>query len=215
MDNKIKKFQKAFIIFTIAQIFIILGLLEYGSQIKAISNWMELFIFAELIGCILMVISATMLVSYNKNYFYLFVTAIIEPFLIIISVIAGESVEDFTVAWGKGLTITTDVLLCLVYVYFFLGTRDYFSETDLAKNVNRSKVGFLVIVISTIAINLLNFVRTFSFVKTNYIVASILRYGTLALKFGMYTFIFVILLLIVINMQKKRKEKQLDVKEEQ
>lgn len=215
MDKRIKKFQKAFIIFTIAQIFILLGLFDYFTQVKALSDWLFIFTIMQLIGCILMVVSAIMLVDFNRNYFYLFVTAIIETFVILLASVADESVEDFTVAWSRGLAISGDILLGLIYIYFFLGTRDYFKENGLGENVKRSKVGFWVIVISMIVINLVSFVRTFNIVKTNYIVASILRYGSLLLEFIMYGFVFVVLLLMIILMQKKRKEALINEKPEE
>lgn len=209
MDNKIKRFQKAYILFTIAQLFIILGLFSYGTQIKALSDWLYIFTIIELVGHVLIIIASTMLFRYNNNYFLFFITSIVSLFINIIAIVGLESTEDLTVAWARGLAISGDILLCLIYVYFFMGTRDYFVENGLTGNVKRSKMGYIFIIVSTIVRNIISFVRTFSIVKTNYIASAVLRYGSLLIEFITYTFIFVVLMIMIVHMQKKRKESAL------
>ena len=221
MDNKVKKFQKAFLIFTIAQFFMVLGLFGNVTSIKALSNWLFLFGFCKLIGGILMIVASSMLYQYNKNYFYFFVTTIIDMFIFIICMIGEESTEDVTVAFSRGeestedvtvafsrgLSITADILLGIVYIYFFLGTRDYFKEEELIEsNSKKSKIGFIIIIVLMIVINLLSFIKTFDVVKTNLIATAIFKYGAFITKLVMYVFIFVVLVLMMINLQKKRKE---------
>ena len=207
MDNKVKKFQKAFLIFTIAQFFMVLGLFGNVTSIKALSNWLFLFGFCKLIGGILMIVASSMLYQYNKNYFYFFVTTIIDMFIFIICMVGEESTEDVTVAFSRGLSITADILLGIVYIYFFLGTRDYFKEEELIEsNSKKSKIGFIIIIVLMIVINLLSFIKTFDVVKTNLIATAIFKYGAFITKLVMYVFIFVVLVLMMINLQKKRKE---------
>ena len=214
MDNKVKTFQKAFLIFTIAQFFMILGLMDYATGIKALSDWLVLFTLCELVGCILMVIASTMLYSYNKNYFYFLISALICAFTIMLYIIAEESTEDFTIAWSRGLAISGDVLMCVAYGYFFLGSKDYFIDNQLDKNVRRCKVSFIFIIVSTIVINIMNFIKTFDVVKTNYIAEAIFKYGVVLFKFITYTFMLVMLILMVIYMHKVRKEVDINGKEE-
>ena len=215
MDNKGKKFQKAFLIFTIAQFFMVLGLFGNVTSIKALSNWLFLFGFCKLIGGILMIIASSMLYQYNKNYFYFFVTTIIDMFIFIICMIGEESTEDVTVAFSRGLSITADILLGIVYIYFFLGTRDYFKEEELIEsNSKKSKIGFIIIIVLMIVINLLSFIKTFDVVKTNLIATAIFKYGAFITKLVMYVFIFVVLVLMMINLQKKRKEIATNEKEQ-
>ena len=207
MDNKVKKFQKAFLIFTIAQFFMIIALFGDATSIKALSNWLFLFGFCKLIGGILMIIASSMLYQYNKNYFYFFVTTIIDMFIFIICMVGEESTEDVTVAFSRGLSITADILLGIVYIYFFLGARDYFKEEELIEsNSKKSKIGFIIIIVLMIVINLLSFIKTFDVVKTNLIATAVFKYGAFITKLVMYVFIFVVLILMMINLQKKRKE---------
>ena len=215
MDNKVKKFQKAFLIFTIAQFFMILGLFGNVTSIKALSNWLFLFGFCKLIGGILMIVASSMLYQYNKNYFYFFVTTIIDMFIFIICMVGEESMEDVTVAFSRGLSITADILLGIVYIYFFLGTRDYFKEEELIEsNSKKSKIGFIIIIVLMIVINLLSFIKTFDVVKTNLIATAVFKYGAFITKLVMYVFIFVVLVLMMINLQKKRKEIATNEKEQ-
>ena len=215
MDNKVKKFQKAFLIFTIAQFLMVLGLFGNVTSIKALSNWLFLFGFCKLIGGILMIIASSMLYQYNKNYFYFFVTTIIDMFIFIICMIGEESTEDVTVAFSRGLSITADILLGIVYIYFFLGTRDYFKEEELIEsNSKKSKIGFIIIIVLMIVINLLSFIKTFDVVKTNLIATAVFKYGAFITKLVMYVFIFVVLVLMMINLQKKRKEIATNEKEQ-
>ena len=215
MDNKVKKFQKAFLIFTIAQFFMILGLFGNVTSIKTLSNWLFLFGFCKLIGGILMIVASSMLYQYNKNYFYFFVTTIIDMFIFIICMVGEESTEDVTVAFSRGLSITADILLGIVYIYFFLGTRDYFKEEELIEsNSKKSKIGFIIIIVLMIVINLLSFIKTFDAVKTNLIATAVFKYGAFITKLVMYVFIFVVLVLMMINLQKKRKEIATNEKEQ-
>ena len=67
MDNTEKKYKQAFSLFTISQFFMMLGLLEYGSYIKAISEIMGIFIIFQLVAFIMMIAAATKLHDFNKN----------------------------------------------------------------------------------------------------------------------------------------------------
>ena len=206
MGDTLKKYHQAFLLFTIAQFLMMLGLFDYASSIKALSEWMFLFTFFQLIAYILMIIAATKLHTFNKNYFYCFITAVICMFITMMATIANESTEDFTVAWSRGLSISSDILICIVYAYFFLGSKDHFLESNLERNVKRSNLGFIFVIVMTIIINLMAFIGSFSFVKTNYLVAAIFKYGSVALKLAMYTFMFIILVLMIVLMKKNKKE---------
>ena len=60
----------------------------------------------------------------------------------------------------------------------------------------------------TILINLMAFIGSFNGIKTNYIAASIFRYGALAVKLAMYLFMFIILVIMMRNMKNKQKEEE-------
>ena len=136
-------------------------------------------------------------------------------FIFIICMIGEESTEDSTVALCRGLSITSDILLGIVYIYFFLGTRDYFREQELVEsNSKKSSIGFILIIVLMVVINLLSFIKTIDVVKTNLVAQAIFKYSVVIAKLVMYVFIFVVLILMMINLQKKRKEIATNEKEQ-
>ena len=209
MDTNIKKYQQAFLLFTIAQFFMMLGLLDYAGTIKALSDWMFLFSIFQFVAFILMIIASTKLRDFNKNYFYAFLSAVICLFIALLASVSKESTEDFTVAWGRGLSVSSDILLCIVYAYFFLGSKDHFIETGLERNAKRSKFGFIFVISMTILINLMAFIGSFNIVKTNFIATMIFRYGGLLMKFLMYLFMFIVLVLMMSTMKKDSKKEEI------
>lgn len=202
MDDNLKKYQTAFLIMTIAQFFMVLGLLQYGGAIKALSGILGIFALFTDAAFIMMIVAVTKLYEFNKNYFYCFITSIICLFVNILALVAKESTEDFTVAWARGLNVSFDILLCIAYAYFFLGSKEKFTELNLEKNIKRSRLGFFMVIGLTIAINLINFIGSFNFVRTNYIAAAIFKYGAIALRLALYTFMFVIIFIMKIAIKK-------------
>lgn len=208
MENSIKKYQRAFLIFTIAQFFMILSLFEYGSSIKALSEFMVLFALFQGVALIMMIVATTKLYSFNKNFFYSLITIIVCSLISLLGTVAKESTEDMTVAWSRGLNVSSDILLCMAYAYFFLGAKDQFTSYGLERNVKRSRLGFFYVIGLTIVINLMSFIGSFNSMKTNVLVAAIFRYGTLAMKFFMYSFMFIVLILMMVYLKKNYKEEE-------
>ena len=208
MENSIKKYQHAFLVFTIAQFFMILSLFEYGSSIKALSEFMVLFALFQGVALIMMIVATTKLYSFNKNFFYSLITIIVCSLISLLGTVAKESTEDMTVAWSRGLNVSSDILLCMAYAYFFLGAKDQFTSYGLERNVKRSRLGFFYVIGLTIVINLMSFVGSFNGMKTNVLVAAIFRYGTLAMKFFMYSFMFIVLILMMVYLKKNYQEEE-------
>ena len=214
MNKSVKKYQIAFLLFTIAQFFMMLSLFQYGSSIKALSQVLMVFSLFKDLAFILIIIASVKLREFNKNFFYAFITAIICLFISILATTAAESTEDMTVAWSRGLGISADILLCITYAYFFLGSKDNFTELNLVKNAKRSRLGFFFVIAVTIVINLMSFIGSFNAIKTNYLAAAIFKYGGLALRFTMYTFMFVILVMMMVNLKKNAKEEEVHEEQE-
>lgn len=216
MDNqtKIQYFQKSLRLFIIGQALIILGTLQLGAQIKALPEWLALFFFFDLVGSIMMIVSALRMYSYNKNFFYCFLTAFVYLFIVIIVVIGNESTSDFTVAWVRGLSISSDILLCVIYVYFFLGTGDYCLELGVVDKPKKSKAGYIFVISATIIRNILDYLRTFSAIRTNYILVTVFKYSGMLIVLVAYIFVLVVLILIYVHVRKKLKEVNLNEKAE-
>lgn len=206
MNNDIKKFQKAYLLFALAQFFIILSLFSYGGQIKALSEFFFLFEIFAIVGAALMIIAASRLVFINRNCFYFFVTTMFYFFIGLLATVASESTEDFTVAISNGLKVSSTLLLCVAYVYFFLGTRDYFKEQGLLGNVKNSKFGYIAVIGGTALLMIIDFVKSWNIIKTNYVLISVLRYSGLLIELAMYVFVLVILIMMLVYMKKRIEE---------
>ena len=159
----------------------ILSLFEYGSSIKALSEFMVLFALFQGVALIMMIVATAKLYSFNKNFFYSLITIIVCSLISLLGTVAKESTEDMTVAWSRGLNVSSDILLCMAYAYFFLGAKDQFTSYGLERNVKRSRLGFFYVIGLTIVINLMSFIGSFNGMKTNVLVVAIFRYGTLAI----------------------------------
>lgn len=214
MNNDIKKFQKAYLLFALAQFFIILSLFSYGGNIKALSELFFLFDLFAIVGSILMIMAATRLVFINRNCFYFFVSTMFYFFISLLATFGSESTEDLTVAIARGLRTSSTLLICMVYVYFFLGTRDYFKENGLTGNIKSSKLGYIWVITCTALLMIIGIIKPWNSVKTNYVLTSILRYGSLLLELALYVFVLVILIMMLIYMKKKNKEMNDHGKEE-
>lgn len=151
-----------------------------------------------------MIIASARLLRVNKHFFHFFLSSVFLIFAVILNDIGSESTNDFTVAWTRGLEVSTDILLCLCFVYFFLGTELYFKEQGLLDNSKRSKAGYIFIISTTIAVNIISYLRTFDFIKVNHIASATLKYGSLALKLVTYVFILVVLIIMIVQMHKLR-----------
>ena len=127
-------------------------------------------------------------------------------FISLLATFGSESTEDLTVAIARGLNTSSTLLMCMVYVYFFLGTRDYFKENGLTGNIKSSKLGYIWVISCTALLMIIGIIKPWNSVKTNYVLTSILRYGSLLLELALYVFVLVILIMMLIYMKKRSKE---------
>ena len=61
---------------------------------------------------------------------------------------------------------------------------------------------------------IIGIIKPWNSVKTNYVLTSILRYGSLLLELALYVFVLVILIMMLVYMKKKNKEMNDHGKEE-
>lgn len=212
MDHK--KFEKRFLIIVFAQLFLLIGTLTIGANFKALPSWFALFIIGTIIGLVLFTIGMTYFYKVNRNYLRALIALVILILLTLFIDITSRSRDDFYLAWSRGITISADFITCVLYVYFLLGTSDYFKDTHSIKGTKKSKIGAIVLVILFIVERLLSFIASLNVAKQNLVLFSICRFGAWGLQFAIYTYVFVILLLVYIYMKKKDKEVIIDEKTE-
>lgn len=200
------KFQKRFLLFTIGQFLLVLGTFTIASNFKVLPSWLSLFIVFSLIGLILIYVSYITIYKINRNFLRAFIAYIIYLIITIFYDACAKSKDDFYLIWSRGLEISANFVLCTSYVYFFLGTHDFFHETNQAIGKKRTYACAITIVVMFAIQQIMSFIASLSVTKQNLVFYSICRFGSWGLSFVIDIFIFVALLTAYIIMKKKNKE---------
>ena len=212
MESK-DKFLRRFLLFIIGQLLLIIGSLSMGSQFKVVPQWLSLFAIFSFVGFILMFIAYLYLYKVNKNYLRSFIAFIIFVLLVILVDGFSHSKSDFYLVWSRGLEVSEQLMMCVVYTYFLLGTRDYLIDKGLKEHKGKTMVQIIVFISLFVIREIMEFISTLKVTKVHYVLYSICRYGSWGMQFVIDVFVFVVLLLFYINMRKAPKEEVIDEKE--
>lgn len=205
--NSEKKFQKSFLLFTIGQFCMVLGAVTIGSNFKVLPSWLIFFGIFTFIGIILMLIAFKTFYKVNRNYFRALIALVAYILLVIFTDACSKSKDDMYLTLSRGLEISSAFVSCIFYVYSFLGTRDYFNETNIAKGKKRAMTGAIILVVLFVTQQVLAFLSSFDFAKQSVVAFSIFRFGSWGLQLFTYVFIFAVLLgAYIIYMKKKKGE---------
>lgn len=205
-QSKNKKFKKAFIIFLISQIMLVFSTLEFATRFKFIPSWFSAFTVFILIGLVLMAVALYKLKDINQHFRHAFLTAIILFSASLFQDACAKSTEEFYVLISKGLDWSVQILLAVLYVYFFLGARNYFNETSTTKSSKHSKTGLIVFLIIFLLERLSVFLMFFDGIKSNMIANRICTYVQWLSMLAIYIYVVVILILIVVAMKHVEKK---------
>ena len=204
--QEVKKFQKGFLLFFIGHIFLTIGAFYIGVQFKVIPSWVGLFVIFFSIAYILMGIGIFYIYRFNKNLTLAFITIGIQLVIGLLANVASTSMDDSYLFWSKGLEWSSQILLCIFYVYFFLGCHDYFASLGIERAKKHSRTGFIVFPILYTIQLALTLGKDFKVVKYNLIANRMFLYGSWLFNFVIYFFVLSLLILIVVYMHKLRKE---------
>ena len=205
-QDRQKKFQSAFVLFFIGQIFLIVGAFSIGSKFKFLPAWIEYLAFFVMLGYIFLIISVLRIYRYNQNFKNSAIAMGFTSALTIIGDIASKSTEDFYIYWAKGFNWSSSITLCIFYVYFFLGCYDYFTAEDQSEAMKHSRTGFIVFPILFITQSLLEAGPDFPIIKYNLIANRVCVYSSWIMSFVIYFFVIALLANIVIYMHKLKKK---------
>ena len=204
MENK--KFEKRFLLFVIGQFFILIGTLNIGANFKVLPSWFDNFLFAIIIGIVLFHFSLVRLYKINRNFLRSYIALIVYTILVLLVDVCSRSKDDFYLAWSRGLETSVDFIACVLYVYFFLGTSDYFKDDSLDKGKKQSKTTAIVLIVLFIIERTLAFIASLNITKQNLVLFSICRFGSWGMQFVIHIYVFVILLTIFVFVKKRKKE---------
>jgi len=206
MDLQAKKFRTGFILFMISQIMVTLSTLSMGSEFKALPSWLGLFIVFEFFAFITFFFAMLKLYKFNKNFTYAFITYGIYFTMTVFADVSSTSTSDFYLAWSRAMDLICRILLCVFYIYSFLGFYHYFKEIGLEKGAKKMRVGYLSFAGMFLIERVFTFLSTLQAIKLNLVAYTIFKYGAWALNFAIEIYILVTLILVFVMYEKYRKE---------
>lgn len=211
-----KRFQSSFVLILISQFLFLFASLSVASKFKFPgSDWLGLLILFNYIAYIVMGIGLFRIRNINQNLKYALYTFIILIVVNIFQDVCAKSNDDFYIVWSKALSWSGRFLLGVLYVYLFLGFRDFFFARDLARpsrNSKRSGIAFLsLFVVERLAV----FLMFFDGIKSNMIANRVCTYLSWVMVIVIYIYVIVALFIILVNMKRKyeRKENGTEAKE--
>ena len=206
MDLQAKKFRTGFILFMVSQIMVTLSTLSMGSEFKALPSWLGLFIVFEFFALITFFFAMLKLYKFNKNFTYAFITYGIYFTMTVFADVSSQSTNDFYLAWSRAMDLICRILLCVFYIYSFLGFHHYFTEIGLEKGAKKMRVGYLSFAGMFLIERVFTFLSSLKAIKLNLVAYTIFKYGAWALNFAIEIYILVMLILVFVMYEKHRKE---------
>jgi hypothetical protein len=206
MDLQAKKFRTGFILFMVSQIMVTLSTLSMGSEFKALPSWLGLFIVFEFFAFITFFFAMLKLYKFNKNFTYAFITYGIYFTMTVFADVSSTSTSDFYLAWSRSMDLICRILLCIFYIYSFIGFHHYFKEIGLEKGAKRMRIGYLSFAGMFLIERVFTFLSTLKAIKLNLVAYTIFKYGAWALNFAIEIYILVMLILVFVMYEKYRKE---------
>lgn len=206
MDLQAKKFRTGFILFMVGQILEVLSIVSMGSEFKALPSWLALFSLFTIFAFVIFFFAMLKLYKFNINFAYAFITFGIYYVMVIFSDVTAQSTNDFYLAWSRSMDLICRILLCIFYIYSFLGFHHYFKEIGLEKGAKRMRVGYLSFAGMFLIERVFTFLSTLKAIKLNLVAYTIFKYGAWALNFAIEIYILVMLILVFVMYEKYRKE---------
>lgn len=217
MNEKVKKLQKGFILFTIGQFLVLIGSFSYLGTLKVIPQWVENLSLFSLVGVILFIFALSKIYFFNKHFLHSYITSFIVLVIAVLQTVAADSKTEAFVAWSRGLLVSSDILLCITYVYFFMGVYLFFVEEKILSGVRNAKITYTFIITAFILKNIFSFVKSFNEIKVQPIAYMVFNYGTILIQLVFDVVLLVSLITIMVYVQKhyQKGEKLPDGKEEE
>lgn len=214
LGPRVKKFQKAYKFFLVAQIFFMISSFEIVSRFKILSIIFSLLGLFGAVAFILLFVALFRLRNYNRGFALSLVTFGILTAVVIIKDVCSYSTDDFYIIWGKALEWSEVPLRCIMYVYFFIGAHDFFTELNIAKNSPKNKIATFSFIGLFVIERVLAFLLFFDAIKLDIVANRVCTYGKMAMTVITYIYILVITIIIAAIVNKRGKEISLDEKTE-
>ena len=205
-SNGIKSFQKAFAIFIVGQIFLIISTFSYLSNINGVPYFITHFSYFLAISNILDIIALLLIKDLNKNFLYAYFSSLIFLIVTIVYHISMSSNTSFYVAIGRGLDWSRDFIQCIIYVYFFKGCASLFEKYNLKTGQKLAKATTYILIGLFITMEVLDYLVSVRTIQKNYVLHRIFLYSSWGFTFLIYSLAFVIVIRSGVYIKKKFKK---------
>lgn len=214
-QKELKRFHKAFMLFFIGVIFLVVGTISLATNINGVPQILTFLSIFSSVGYLLFFIGLFMIMKLNKSFLYSFISISIFILFVYMVYLCGNSTSLFDNEIGRGLSWGKNFAQCIFFLYFFHGCLLFFQKHEFSKGTKQFKL-FIIIFASLFILNeVFEYLSTARFVMVNRFANRFFLYGFWGLTFLVYTFLFVAAILTsrYINKQinfKKNKEEIAD-----
>ena len=209
VENKepinIKKLKASFILLLIGQVCFVLSTLSLGGTFKFFPRWLESFEQFLYIACVLMFISMAQIHKLKKAFHYSLISIGISFLALIAAKICATSQESLYIAWGKGLSWSSDILVCVFFIYFFHGCYLLFEDFGIVKHSRKAKIANIVYLIIFVIYFIFRMGKNIQRIMNNALANRVFLYGSWVMVFVLYIYTLIIVIGLAIPVLKMKK----------
>lgn len=207
-QKELIRFHKAFVVFLIASIFLIVSTLSKAVNINGIPPAFALFEIFSYFGHIMLFVSLLLVYKLNKSFFYSFLALSLFIVLLFIVYLCAGSSRAVDNAIGRGFQWGKNISEGVFYLYYFHGCLLFFEKHNLTKGPKTFRIFIITYGSIFLLKEVFEYLSTARFIMHYRFANRFFLYGNWALIFLCYLllFLFIILTSKYINKQIQFKE---------
>ena len=208
-EGDIKRFRSSFLLFLIGQIIWTISAFSFGATFKFLPHWLSMFNYFNLLGHPIIVIALLRLRKLNKDFLLSLITMGLYLTTAFIYAACKTSNDPIYLAISKGMDWSKRILMCLMYIYTFLGCYHFFTKHGMEKGAKTSRKTSTAFFIIYGLYFFFEIFSRFSFIMYNTLLNRIFTYSSWFMELLVYVYAVVIVFILVIYFFKMtRKEKE-------
>lgn len=195
-NNEVKKelkiFRGSFITFFVGEVFLIVSTLSRATIINGVPRIFAIFSMFTTVAYILYTVAAFVSRNLNVNAKKALLSVAIFDVVAFIYQICLTSTDAYYNNLARGLYWSENILLCVFYVFYFFGVRDFFRKYSFDKASKRSFLSIIIFVVFFLGEVVFEYLSTTKLVLSNAFANRFFLYGTWAFEFLLYVSIFAV-----------------------
>lgn len=206
--SELKLFQKAVLIFLVGQILLMISVFNLTTAINGIPTWFKYLQYLSYATYLMYFITLFLIRWLNKSFRYSFYSLVIFAVVHFTEVICKTSTNQIFMSLGKGLSWSSDVLLCFVYLFFFNGCFMIFNKYQFMTGKKNARIAYITFLTLFILANLAEYLTGTRAVMGNSLARRITLYSYWGLLFSMHVFNLVMVSRASWYINKKMKQRE-------